>query len=94
MFMSRCQLKLHLNPMAQTFARGRHSAPLEPCRIAISMACRLRFCRKLDVGDDGSTMGSPTALAGPTGQLDLDAMLRWLVIERPVGLLCSILIQC
>lgn len=47
-----------------------------PGRVAISMACRLRFCRKLDVGDDGSTVGS-TSLGGPMEQLDLDAMLRW-----------------
>jgi hypothetical protein len=53
------------------------------------MACRLRFCRKLDTGnsagaEDGGGMGSPNAsmAAGALGALDLDAMLRW------VGLYC------
>lgn len=45
-------------------------------RVAISMACRLRFCRKLDVGEDGAAIGSPTTAPGPLEQLDLDAMLR------------------
>ncbi|KAI3436452.1 hypothetical protein D9Q98_005869 [Chlorella vulgaris] len=52
-------------------------------RVSISMACRLRFCRKLDTGssagaEDGGGMGSPNAsmAAGALGALDLDAMLR------------------
>jgi hypothetical protein len=53
------------------------------------MACRLRFCRKLDSSlEDGpagassaaaagaGSLGSPTALAGSLEHLDLDAMLR------------------
>jgi hypothetical protein len=60
-----------------------------PCRrVAISMACRLRFCRKLNSSlEDGhagasseaagaGSLGSPTALAGSLEHLDLDAMLR------------------
>ena len=43
------------------------------------MACRLRFCRKLDVGEDGAAIGSPTTAPGPLEQLDLDAMLRWVL---------------
>lgn len=57
-------------------------------RVAISMACRLRFCRKLDRGAGGGegedasgvsgALASPTtaALAGGLEALDLDAMLR------------------
>jgi hypothetical protein len=41
------------------------------------MACRLRFCRKLDV-DEAGALGSPTASLAAAGleALDLDAMLR------------------
>lgn len=48
------------------------------CRVAISMACRLRFCRKLDGGGEeaGGVLPSPGGLAGALEQLDLDAMLR------------------
>ncbi|PSC69009.1 puromycin-sensitive aminopeptidase isoform X1 [Micractinium conductrix] len=50
-------------------------------RVAISMACRLRFCRKLDMeGGGGDGLASPTAAAGALAAgldaLDLDAMLR------------------
>ncbi len=44
------------------------------------MACRLRFCRKLDGGGEEAAAGgallSPGGLAGAMDQLDLDAMLR------------------
>lgn len=45
------------------------------------MACRLRFCRKLDMeGGGGDGLASPTAAAGALAAgldaLDLDAMLR------------------
>lgn len=50
------------------------------CSVAISMACRLRFCRKLDGGGEeaagAGVLPSPGGLAGALEQLDLDAMLR------------------
>jgi hypothetical protein len=59
-------------------------------RVAISMACRLRFCRKLD-GEDG--LGSPSAsLGAASGQLealDLDAMLRCAVVAESTLGSCS-----
>ena len=49
------------------------------------MACRLRFCRKLDGGsggeggEGGGALSSPTAaaLAGGVQGLSLDDVLRW-----------------
>lgn len=57
------------------------------------MACRLRFCRKLDGGSgeeaaSGGVLPSPGALAGALDQLDLDAMLR--CVYRCSQLLASV----
>ena len=64
-----------------------HAAALLAChaRVAIAMACRLRFSRKLDVGEEHvgvSPSSATTAAARASGALellsmDLDAMLRW-----------------
>jgi hypothetical protein len=45
-------------------------------QVAISMACRLRFCRRLEGADEGTASPTTATLAAAMDQLDLDTLLR------------------
>lgn len=48
-----------------------------PLQVAISMACRLRFCRRLEAGLEAEGPTSPAqSLVSTMDHLDLDSLLK------------------
>ena len=50
--------------------------PLLLPQVAISMACRLRFCRRLEGAEEGNFSPASPGLAASIDQLDLDSLLK------------------